>query len=134
MAQRFAIHHGAHPGSEAEFARWTVVWETMRRALGLGPQPRQRWTVGRTVEVAADEILIHDLHGRLHRFPKARVHEVGFVGRRGGETADLWIWYWPHDGRSSYEAVYAGTFHVRSDARRRTQRRLMRLGLMLDGV
>ena len=132
MLQLFATHKEAGPSSLAEFP-WTTAWETMRRALGLQPHPRERWSVGRSVELVGDEILIYDLDGRQHRFPKVRIRDMAFVGRRRGSTADLWIWYSPRDGRSSYETVYAGTFDVRSDARRRTQRRLMRLGLMMDG-
>jgi hypothetical protein len=131
MLQLFATHKEARLGSVAEFP-WTGAWETMRRALGLQPQPRERWSVGRSVELVGDEVLIYDLGGRQHRFPKVGIHDMAFVGRKRGWTADLWIWYSPRDGRSTYEMVYAGTFGVRSDARRRTERRLMRLGLMMD--
>jgi hypothetical protein len=130
MFRMFAGHENADPPSE-EHSSWAGVWEVVKRALGMPPEPRRRWIAGRSAEITAHEILIHDLTLQPHRFPRTGIHEMIFVGRRNRPTADLWIWYMPRDGQSAYETVYAGTFSTRSDARRRTERQLKRIGLMM---
>jgi hypothetical protein len=130
MFRMFAAHENAAPPPE-ERSSWTGVWEIVRRALGMPLEPRHRWSAARSAEITAHDILIYDLAYRPHRFPRTGIHEMIFVGKRNRPTTDLWIWYMPRDGRSAYETVYAGTFNARSDARRRTERQLKRIGLMM---
>jgi hypothetical protein len=130
MFRMFAAHADANPPPE-EPSSWTGVWEILKRALGMPPEPRHRWIAGRAVEITAHEILIYDVALQPHRFPRAGIHEMIFVGKRNRPKIDLWIWYTPRDGQSAYETVYAGTFSTRSAARRQTERQLRRLGLMM---
>jgi hypothetical protein len=130
MFRMFAAHGNADAPPE-EHSSWPGVWEVVKRAFGLSPEPRHRWIAGRSAEITAHEILIYDLSLQPHRFPRTGIHEVIFVGRRNRPNTDLWIWYMPRDGHSAYQTVYAGTFSTRSAARRRTERQLRRIGLML---